>query len=698
MNPYLMRSLPSVSAPQNSSSSYKSRPAIPQSLLPCHYVSATGILNFEYRQKRIQKSRGVVWSQNNSESCGRNLSIITGVLEKPRESLVDEGNRKTTSFIMPSEIKPFQGGIGIVNFFKGKNFLITGATGFVAKVIVEKILRMVPETGKIFVLIKAKDKEEAMERLKAEIIECEVFKKIKEGHGENYVEFMMRKLIPVAGTVCEADLEMDANTANDIANQVHVVVNSAATTSFDERYDVALNTNTRGPFRLLNFAKKCKNLCLFFHISTAYVGDGERQGTIREKPLYIGQRRVRAITEQDIDFELKLASEMLDSLKQDQATQKMKDLGIQRANMYGWPNTYSFTKAMGEMLISSFRDGTPMVILRPTVIESSYSEPFPGWIQGYRVLDPLIFNYGKGHLPGFLGDPNAVIDVIPVDMVANATMAAIAKHGAATTPDLSIYHIGSSVANPISFGAVFDYARRHFKSFPLAQSSNGNQSLIQKMNFLNSLDDFSSYISMEMARQTGFLQATNLEPNLQKKSTKKAQLLIHLAKLYEPYMFYKAWFDCGNTQRLYGEMSAEEMKDFGFDVKSIDWEQYISKIHIPGYQRRIQIERLKKSCGVVCSQNISESYGGNLSTAAPQNPRASLEGFVAKVFVEKILRMVPETGKVFVLIKAKDKEAAMEKLKAEIIECEVFKKIKEGHGKSYVEFMMRKLIPVVGTV
>ena len=52
--------------------------------------------------------------------------------------------------------------------------------------------------------------------------------------------------------------------------------------------------------------------------------------------------------------------------------------------MYGWPNTYSFTKAMGEMLINSFRDGIPMVILRPSVVESSYSQPFPGWIQGYR--------------------------------------------------------------------------------------------------------------------------------------------------------------------------------------------------------------------------------------------------------------------------------------------------------------------------
>ncbi|XP_028787512.1 fatty acyl-CoA reductase 2-like [Neltuma alba] len=435
-------------------------------------------------------------------------------------------------------------GIGIARFLQGKNYFITGATGFVGKVLVEKMLRTAPDVGKIFVLIKAKDKEAALNRLKTEIIESELLKSLEEVYGVNYKAYLMKKLVAVSGCVCESDIGMDPLTANEIATKVNVIVNSAASTNFDERYDVALNTNTKGPFGVLNFAKKCKNLCLLFHISTAYVGDGERQGIIMEKPLYIGQGRVRAITEQDIDFELELASEMLDSLQQDQATQKMKELGMKRANMYGWPNTYSLTKAMGEMLINSFRDGIPMVILRPSVVESSYSEPFPGWIQGYRVLDPLIFNYGKGQLPGFLGDPNAVIDVIPVDMVVNATMAAIAKHGAAATPDLSIYHIGSSVANPISFGALFDYARSHFKSFPLAQSSNGNQSLIQKMNFLDSLDDF-SYISMEMARQTGLLHATKIEPDLhktlQKKSAKKAQLFIHMAKLYEPYMFYKAW-------------------------------------------------------------------------------------------------------------------------------------------------------------
>lgn len=52
--------------------------------------------------------------------------------------------------------------------------------------------------------------------------------------------------------------------------------------------------------------------------------------------------------------------------------------------MYGWSNTYVFTKAMGEMLLGQFKDNVPLVILRPTIITSTYKEPFSGWIEGIR--------------------------------------------------------------------------------------------------------------------------------------------------------------------------------------------------------------------------------------------------------------------------------------------------------------------------
>ena len=46
---------------------------------------------------------------------------------------------------------------------------------------------------------------------------------------------MLGKLVPVVGNVCETDLGLDEDLANLIANEVDVIVNSAANTTFDER-------------------------------------------------------------------------------------------------------------------------------------------------------------------------------------------------------------------------------------------------------------------------------------------------------------------------------------------------------------------------------------------------------------------------------------------------------------------------------
>lgn len=55
-----------------------------------------------------------------------------------------------------------------------------------------------------------------------------------------------------------------------------------------------------------------------------------------------------------------------------------------RANFYGWPNTYVFTKAMGEMLVGQLKGNLSVVTVRPTIITSTFEEPFPGWAEGVR--------------------------------------------------------------------------------------------------------------------------------------------------------------------------------------------------------------------------------------------------------------------------------------------------------------------------
>ena len=34
-------------------------------------------------------------------------------------------------------------------------------------------------------------------------------------------------------------------------------------------------------------------------------------------------------------------------------------------------------------------------------------------------------------------------------------------------------------------------------------------------------------------------------------------------------------------------MSEEEQQEFGFDVGNIDWEDYISNVHIPGLRKHV---------------------------------------------------------------------------------------------------------------
>lgn len=46
---------------------------------------------------------------------------------------------------------------------------------------------------------------------------------------------MSSKLVPVVGNVCETNLGLDEDLSDVIADEVDVIINSAANTTFDER-------------------------------------------------------------------------------------------------------------------------------------------------------------------------------------------------------------------------------------------------------------------------------------------------------------------------------------------------------------------------------------------------------------------------------------------------------------------------------
>lgn len=59
-------------------------------------------------------------------------------------------------------------------------------------------------------------------------------------HGESYKSFILGKLIPIAGNVHETNLGMGIVTAHQIAEEIDLIIDSAANTTFDERFFIYL--------------------------------------------------------------------------------------------------------------------------------------------------------------------------------------------------------------------------------------------------------------------------------------------------------------------------------------------------------------------------------------------------------------------------------------------------------------------------
>ncbi|CAN6302156.1 unnamed protein product [Urochloa humidicola] len=506
------------------------------------------------------------------------------------------------------------GGIGIAEFLGAKNFLITGGTGFLAKVLIEKILRTNPEVGKIYVLIKAKDSEAALRRLQNEVVDTELFKCLQEIHGKDYSSFIARKLVPVVGDVREPNIGIAPELADEIAGQVDIIINSAANTTFDERYDVAMDINTVGPFRIMSFAQRFRQLKLFLQVSTAYV-NGQRQGLVLEKPFRMGDTIVKELgssaehesnTVLDIEAEIKLAFDYSRRRSVDSASfaQEMKDLGLARAKLHGWQDTYVFTKAMGEMVINSMRGEVPVVTIRPSVIESTWRDPFPGWMEGNRMMDPVVLYYGKGQLSGFLADPEGVLDVVPADMVVNATLASMARHGGASPPSgpgMHVYHVSSSTVNPLVFGELSRFLFQHFTRHPYADAA-GRPIPVPPMRLFDSMDQFAAYVETDALLRSEQGQGRGASQRARELCARSVEQAVYLGSIYQPYTFYGGRFDNANTEALLAAMSPAEKARFHFDVRSVDWTDYITNVHIPGLRKHVM-----KGRGVAAANQLLAS-------------------------------------------------------------------------------------------
>jgi nucleoside-diphosphate-sugar epimerase len=134
------------------------------------------------------------------------------------------------------------------------------------------------------------------------------------------------------------------------------------------------------------------------------------------------------------------------------------------SNAYICRCSYTLTKAIAESLLVQEGKDLPACILRPTIVGPAMRQPHVGWLDSLIGPGGLVLAAALGILRVMQGDANAIVDLVPVDHVCNAIIAAawsVGRVGAhASKKDctlplssqcLPIYVVGTSQHNPLQW-------------------------------------------------------------------------------------------------------------------------------------------------------------------------------------------------------------------------------------------------------
>ncbi|TMC38218.1 MAG: NAD-dependent epimerase/dehydratase family protein, partial [Chloroflexi bacterium] len=510
----------------------------------------------------------------------------------------------------------------IVEALRGKTILVTGSTGFLGKSIVEKCLRSIPDVARIHLAIRSSARRPAAERLEREVLSSPAFKRLKEELGEE----KFAKLAAAKLSVVEIDLGRDGLGLSEAAREqlraCDVVIHSAAAVEFDNPADLSAQTNLLGAARLVGALRDSGARPHLVHISTAYVG-GMLRGLVREEPPldpglnWRHEAEVMSSLRGPVEEESR-RPEVLNKLRREarsrmgpagtpavaRATERLrerwvKDRLVERgrvhANAMGFSDIYSFTKAMAEHAVVELHGDIPLSIVRPSIIESALAEPFAGWLEGFRMAEPIILAFGRNILRDFSGLPDSLLDIIPADFVVNTVLAVAANPPPDEKP--RVYHAASGGRNPLRLRRVADEAGVYFTAHPLRDRYGQaigtpswtfptRQEIATQARLALRAVEAAQWVIERLplgASVAGLSDDLNEE-------RERLDRGLNLIQLYGVYTEVDCIFDTRNVTELWEKVPAAERKKFPFDPALYDWTHYFQDVHFPTVVRMSRAE------------------------------------------------------------------------------------------------------------
>ena len=435
--------------------------------------------------------------------------------------------------------------------------------------------------------------------------------------------------------------------SRDLIAGCHIAIHAAATVSFESALDKAVEVNLLGPMRVAAALNDVGAEAHLISVSTCYVA-GNRRGAAPEQPVEHSPffvnvdwrnevqqaRQARSDAEQRSRHPKRLASltaqarrelgaaggpalaAKLESLRQRWVDDAMTETGRARARSLAFPDAYAFTKALGEQALTEMRGATRVSIVRPSIIESALAEPSPGWIRGFRMVEPLIAAYARGLLKEFPGVPEGVIDVIPVDLVVAAILTVAARgqtstsptpentdttntthqdaatntthQDAATSPAPEIVQVASGAINPLKYHQLVDLVSGWFAEHPVYDEHNqpikvpewsfpGRGRVTKQLRRARrSLGAADQVLSALPLRGRYAEIGASLEERLQHLERASGYV-----EIYGAYAECEAVYKLDGLMELWGSLNDEDRETFCFHPSAVDWPRYVREIHLP---------------------------------------------------------------------------------------------------------------------
>ncbi|XP_054165727.1 fatty acyl-CoA reductase 1-like [Oppia nitens] len=441
--------------------------------------------------------------------------------------------------------------IKIRDFYANKSILITGASGFIGKIILLKILTACPDVQHIYVLMRSKYDMSSNKRLSSMLSSVPFTYVLND---DNPVK---NKVTPVEGDITSEGLGFSDSDLQSICDNVNVVFHCAASVKFDAPLKESLDYNVFATKQVINLCKQIKQLSCFIHCSTAYSHCQRRE---IDEQFY----KVSADA-----HELMQMSRWLPSASLDQLSHHL---------MEGRPNTYTYTKALAEQLVAQECQDLPCAVVRPAIVVNSDTEPRPGWIDNVNGPSGISILGALGILRAVNWNYYAKTDFVPVDKVANAMIAVGAAVGQQNREtNLKIYNITSSNIHPITWGQIFESG---YKGAQEAPSIRAVRPVIKPPKqtgphpILNPLKVFFSHWMFAYFLDLIIMLCGHRR--IMVRVTGKMHYALHVMNYFTQHEWM---FRSQNLLQLYQCLDTDEKQLFNFDMTSINWDTFARNSH-----------------------------------------------------------------------------------------------------------------------